>query len=102
MSAKHTAIPWGIEAVSDAVRIVVGKGRQKVIIARLCPPQLPEAETWENARLIVRSVNSHDALVKALQGFVSDECHCGEPGVQKPCVQCDARAALALATKEGK
>jgi len=52
MGALHTSLEWRIEAVSDAVRIVVGQGRGKVILARLCPPQIPEDETWANARLM--------------------------------------------------
>lgn len=49
---EPTSLEWRIEAVSDAVRIVVGQGRNKVILARLCPPQIPEDETWANARLM--------------------------------------------------
>lgn len=31
---------------------------------------------------------------EALENFIDGECHCDEPGVIKPCVQCIARAAL--------
>lgn len=58
----NTPGPWQIEAVSDAVRVTARirsndlitrkPGGKKVILARLCPPQLPEAETWDNARLM--------------------------------------------------
>lgn len=34
-------------------------------------------------------------LYVALKNFVDEECHCGEEGVIKPCVQCVARKALA-------
>lgn len=33
-------------------------------------------------------------LRKALEGFVDEECHCTNEGVEAPCVQCVARAAL--------
>lgn len=33
-------------------------------------------------------------LKNALEGFIDEECHCKEPGVEAPCVQCVARAAI--------
>lgn len=33
-------------------------------------------------------------LKLALEGFVDEECHCKNEGVEVPCVQCVARAAL--------
>ncbi len=63
ISCKHTSLPWRTEAVSDAVRIVVGTGRSKVIIAKLNPKQLPEKETKANAEFIVRACSCHDELV---------------------------------------
>jgi len=44
------------------------------------------------------SMNQSDyiaALRKALENFYDGQCHCAETTV-KPCVQCVARAALAL------
>lgn len=52
MSEKHTPGDWRTEAVSDAVRVVVGEGRKKIILARLSPRQLPEQETHANARVM--------------------------------------------------
>lgn len=49
---EPTSGPWRTEAVSDAVRVIVGEGRKKVILARLCPPQIPETETQANATLM--------------------------------------------------
>jgi hypothetical protein len=40
--------PWWVEAISDAVRLCIGKGRSKVILGRFRPPQLPERETHAN------------------------------------------------------
>lgn len=76
---KHTPGPWTTEAVSDAVRIIArvpsrdGMSRRprgvKIILARLAPPQLPEAETHANARLMAAAPDlleacqkQHDAL----------------------------------------
>lgn len=56
-AATPTPGPWRIEAISDCVRIVVGTGRKKIIIAKLNPKQIPESETLANARLIVDAVN---------------------------------------------
>jgi hypothetical protein len=60
---SHTPEPWRTEAVSDAVRIVVGTGRRKIILARLNPPRLPEAETHANAKLMAAAPK----LLKALK-----------------------------------
>lgn len=57
-----TAGEWKIEGVSDAVRIYVGQGRGKIILARLCPPQLPELETWANGQLMRAAPTMLDTL----------------------------------------
>ena len=41
---------WRYEAVSDACRVVVGRGRQKLILARLATKQIPEREIAANAK----------------------------------------------------
>lgn len=66
---SHTREPWRVEAVSNAVRIVIGKGRKKVILARLNPPQLPEKETWANARLMVLAPEFLETCKLALDSF---------------------------------
>ena len=55
----------------------------------------------DTARLIVQAVNSHDALVDALEHLVSD-VQDYEPW-QRPCLALDrAKAALALAKQEAQ
>lgn len=93
-AVKFTAGDWRLEGVSDAVRVVVGTGRAKIILARLCPPQLPELETWANARLMAAA----PALLKALEGFYDGECHC-DTAQPPPCVMCLAKAAIDKATQ---
>lgn len=71
-----TALEWRVEAVSDAVRIVVGQGRKKVILARLCPPQISEHETWANARLMCAApelLAAAAAAARALRGATTPE-----------------------------
>jgi hypothetical protein len=92
-SAKPTPPPWRTEAVSDGIRVVVGQGRQKIVLARLSPKQISEHETAANASLMAAS----QELLVALKGFVDEECHC-LTSVQ-PCVQCVARAAIEKAEK---
>ncbi len=58
---------WRTEVVSDAVRIVIGKGRQKIILARFCPKQLPEAETHANATIASAAPELYAALEKAVE-----------------------------------
>ena len=48
--------PWDSECVSDHCRVFVGKGRRKIILARLAPKQLPENETAANGRLMAASL----------------------------------------------
>jgi len=66
MDVLPTSREWRIEAVSDAVRIVVGQGRSKIILARLCPPQISENETWANARLMCAA----PLLLKAAENLI--------------------------------
>lgn len=59
---RYTQGEWRTEAVSDAMRVVVGEGRKKIILARLRPPRLPEAETAANAVLMAAAPRLLDAL----------------------------------------
>ncbi len=58
---------WRFEAVSDACRVVTGSGRKKVILARLAPKQIPEAETTANAHVMSAAKDLYDALEGALR-----------------------------------
>lgn len=72
---KYTPGPWSVECVSDAIRVFVrltrhsGQGTVKVILARLAPPRLPEAETHANARLMAAAPELLEALKFALQSL---------------------------------
>lgn len=55
MNLSHTPLPWESECVSDHCRVFVGKGRKRIILARLAPKQLPELETAANGRLMAAS-----------------------------------------------
>ncbi len=63
---KWTRGPWRIECVSDAVRVVIGAGRQKIILGRFNPKQLREAETTANARLAAAAPDLYEALQNSL------------------------------------
>ena len=93
----HTKTPWRTETVSDAVRVVVGEGRAKVILARLCPKQITEEETFQNAKIIVLAVNSHARVVAALEDLLSrhaSQCGCSDPGEELCPGIAEANAAL--------
>lgn len=81
MPDGHTAGDWKVEAVSDAVRVVVGEGRKKVILARLAPPQIPENETQANAELMAASPKLKEALEAILR--VHHNCNEGESGMAR-------------------
>lgn len=96
---KPTAAPWRIEAVSDAVRIVVGQGRKKIILARLSPPQIKEDETWANARLMVAAPDLLASLEDMLRRH-DERCGCEDKG-DKDSILCpgiaEARESIAKA-----
>lgn len=78
-----TKTDWRTEYVSDAVRIVTGEGRSKIILARLNPKQIPETETAANAELMTlspRLLEALNAIVDAglLSGYDHpvDLCRC--------------------------
>lgn len=118
MNAEHSPTPWrqGVllltartRAWSDQARELgrleearevfsnfhaADEGRSRVFVCRCEQP--------DDAALIVRAVNSHDALVAALKVLISrlntHTCHYHGPMVCDICTECNqARAALALA-----
>lgn len=72
-AAKHTPLPWDLCWASPQERLPAlitkddEKARVSEVIAEL--DRGGEAEQNANATLIVRAVNAHEALVKALEGL---------------------------------
>jgi|ERR1019366_6357189 hypothetical protein len=67
---------WRTEAISDCVRVVVGKGRAKIILARCAPKQLPEAETTCNAKLMALAPQLANAFVAVVNsGLIGGADH---------------------------
>lgn len=100
MSDKHTPTPWSVGRADYGARYVYAATEDEPgEVARMI------AEPVEaNARLIVRAVNSHAALVEALREtqawiheYICSAVVCPAK-CQEPCVQ--ARAALAAAEGE--
>lgn len=93
-TSKATARPWIADSYyTDGKRVEIRMNG--VRIARMLPASAKspsEAEQTANAALIVRAVNSHEALVAALRGMLQ---HAGWAASEK------ARAALALAEQGG-
>jgi hypothetical protein len=80
----HTATPWIVDEVADGVCYVVAP---EIALIAILDPSDDDAPALENARLIVRAVNSHDKLISALQGLF-EHCamvhkHWGEGSNQK-------------------
>ena len=63
--SKHTPTPWEAEERADTIKIGAVKG---IYITKLGMGESGEYrdEQTANAELIVKAVNSHDALVEAL------------------------------------
>lgn len=70
----HTALPWGLRYRGNQLAIVGDAGEWLAVL-----PHAPSdgfglmalAEIHANAALIVRAVNSHDELVKALEAILA-------------------------------
>jgi hypothetical protein len=88
MTTKSSPLPW---KVADEIFVDDAKG------VTVC---LPSVERAANAALIVKAVNSHEALVEALEAakdrMIQEGCDCG---VDEPetCALCVVTAALSLA-----
>lgn len=97
----YTTPPWRVEAVSDAVRVVIGEGRKKVILARLCPPQIPENETWANARVMAAGPEMLASIEDLLRRH-GDRCGCQDKGENEGLCPGIAAARLAVAKAKGE
>lgn len=105
---QHTATEWRVGPTISPVEgphyatITDGSSRVADVYAEFS--SIPEMEA--NAAFIVRCVNSHDALVKALEDMLRAVNDCIEDGsldadaVKKHDSTIQARAALALAKGE--
>lgn len=114
MTTQHTPTPWKLEhEASDAFNIYGNDPFGLVALARVSKEGFDPVTAATNAQLIVRAVNSHQALVGALQALVqwmdaSGLSHSKPVGVGTPLetkpfefdVVTKARAALALAKGE--
>jgi hypothetical protein len=85
---NHAPLPW--KTSEDVMGIVAPCG------------EVDEKDIWSSdAKFIVRAVNSHDALVEALENLLAWTEHiCSNRGFDSPEVV-EARAALAKARGEG-
>ena len=112
---KHTPGPWEIQAVSDTVRIMARirrhdlhnrkPGGVKIILARLSPPQIPEAETHANALLMATAPELLDALKACLHAaavnYDASEDNANNPTMQMIGEAMDA-GNKAIAKAEGR
>lgn len=89
--------PWRFEAVSDACRVVLGTGRQKIILARLSTKQIPEKEVACNARLMAAAPD----LLEAARYALTKGCTCHDTANPEwhsdRCIVPGLRAAIAKA-----
>lgn len=100
MSTPHTATPWRFVAGADNL-----PGRdQSCTLGAIKGGHCDEhvARVWNdsdfpqgNAEFIVRAVNAHDVLVKALRGYVN--CRGPQSEQAWAIIESDALAALAAA-----
>lgn len=102
-SAAHTPTPWHV-GVKPGPMIYGPEGEQ---VADLRVDLLPLGENGANVKIIVRAVNSYDAMINALKDAYSLrnslDCQCrGEGIVCNNCgIICEVQDALRLAESEG-
>ena len=97
--SEHTPIPWSISKRGVAC-ICANTPNSNIIVncggwGNNTHEIIPEQEA--NAALIVKAVNSHDALVAALKRVLSIGpmgCYCGLVDSSIQCDTCQANAAL--------
>ncbi len=100
--AKHTELPWIIKAISTGCEIWDMAQRRLIATLDIETAVLSQA----NAELICRAVNSHDALVEALEVAEREICQlCKRLNPQhENCTSCDGmddiKQALVKATAE--
>lgn len=64
--AEHTPLPWKVVPAPKGYVLIVDETDRKNI-AQISTNSRTEAENEANAALIVRAVNAHEGLVKALE-----------------------------------
>jgi hypothetical protein len=76
---RHTPTPWHVEPYAwdegKSLVIIGGKPNDSIIVARIAPDsedQIPRKLDEANIAFIVRAVNAHDALVKALKAVTAE------------------------------
>lgn len=99
MKADHTPLPWAIYDYGGQIprypkNIIEAPTGESIAIIEGGWPQCTQAENEANARFIVKAVNSHDALIEALQRLI-DSTAGGDN------VQIDAARQLAEHTLRG-
>jgi len=88
---KHTPTPWKVGGKNN--NLIYGRKNVGTEEAEELPPDVDV----ENAAFVVRAVNSHDALVAALEGMLARFGHDNWRSVHDVAAVNEARAALALA-----
>ena len=68
--SKHTPTPWHLEEIVEGVEEL--KGMRSICGPDGDAPSVSDYVELADAELIVRAVNSHNALVAALERFVRD------------------------------
>lgn len=101
--AEHTPTPWHTGSTINTELVMGFRDNVEVVISESDPEiDMPLDEASANAAFIVKACNSHDALVKALNGMVemyadmvnSGDCGFWDPEKVKEVIA--ARAALSL------
>jgi hypothetical protein len=67
---RHTELPWAVNPFRAQIDAFVG-GNPRAVCKMLWPTdERSEAETEANAAFIVKAVNAHEQLVKALEAWI--------------------------------
>jgi len=91
---ETTPVPWKVADGPDR-GIILTADDAEVEVCRVTADNTDWPVVEADAKLIVRAVNSHAALVAACEGLLDENDT--EPHGECDCAQCVARAALAAA-----
>ena len=98
MSAEqHAPTPWTVTTHRSGVRMIDSAEIRPGVVSGICQIGIAGAS---NAAFIVKAVNSHEAMLEALEGIARGACIDQRIGDKCICYSCTARAAIAKAKGE--
>ena len=102
LKPQHTPTPWNVIEDENTYEVIIDS--KKGVIAKTLLNHMELIQAERNAKFIVRAVNSHDGLVRALKLLLQLDVECHARPDKMNGLLLDVRAELVqlLAKAEGK